>query len=149
MEELDRIKRAVSARPVYEPLGAAPLPHEVIDLERMVEEAPKMAPLFIRVDRYKDILANLNEIKDSINHLKNMLNIRKEIHRVNFETDDRLEKAIHKISSTTNNFSNEFVRLRGVKDYMKEPAKEAEDGTISKLSEEVLRLKQELDDLKI
>jgi hypothetical protein len=149
MEDLERIKRAVSARPVYEPLGAEPLPHEVIDLEKMVKETPKIAPLFIRVDKYKEILTNINELKVSINKLLDMLAIRKEIHKMNFETDDRLEKALQKISSSTSNFSNEFVSLRGM-DHLKEPPKQTPtDGAISKIGEEVMRLKQELESLEI
>jgi hypothetical protein len=149
MEDLDQIKRAVSARPVYEPLGTDPLPHDVIDLEKMVSETPKIAPLFIRVDKYKQILSNINELRVSINKLMDMLAIRKEIHRMNFETDDRLEKALQKISSSTSNFSNEFVKLRGM-DHFKEPAKKTPaDGAISKIGEEVMRLKQELESLEI
>ena len=149
MEDLEQIKRAVSARPVYEPLGTDPLPHEVIDLERMVNETPKIAPLFIRVDKYKEILSNIHDLKTSISKLLDMLAIRKQIHQMNFETDDRLERALQKISSSTSNFSNEFVKLRGM-DHLKEPPKQTPtDGAISKIGEEVMRLKEELESLEI
>jgi hypothetical protein len=149
MEDLEKIKRAVSAKPVYEPLGAQPLPHEVIDLEKMIEETPKLAPLFIRIDKYKQILSNIQELKQSINRLLDMLALRKEIHRMNSETDDKLEKALQKISSSTSDFSRDFVNLRGVKQFVREPPKEAADGTISKLGEEIVRLKEELESLEI
>ena len=122
MDDLEQIKRAVSARPVFEPLTTDPLPHEVIDLEKMANETPMVAPLFIRVDKYKQILSNISELKTSINKLLDMLAIRKQIHQMNFETDDRLEKALQKISSSTSNFSNEFVKLRGM-DHLKEQSR--------------------------
>ena len=56
---------------------------------------------------------------------------------------------MQKISSSTSNFSNEFVKLRGM-DHLKEPPKKtAADGAISKLGEEVMRLKTELENLEI
>jgi hypothetical protein len=68
---------------------------------------------------------------------------------MNSETDDKLEKALQKISSSTSDFSRDFVNLRGVKQFVREPPKEAADGTISKLGEEIVRLKEELESLEI
>lgn len=45
MEDLDEIKKAVSNKQFYEPIGAEPLPHEIVDLGKMIEETPKIAPL--------------------------------------------------------------------------------------------------------
>jgi predicted nucleic acid-binding Zn-ribbon protein len=150
MDELEEIKKAVSTKPVYEPMGAEPLPHEVIDLNKMIEETPNLAPLFIRIDRYKQILSNIEELKSTIKELRDLLAIRKEIHRINFETDDKLEKALQRFSGSTSDFSREFVNLRGVKHFVKEPLKEeAADGTISKLGEEIVKLKEELEKLEI
>lgn len=151
MDNLDEIKKAVSARPFYEPIGAAPLPHEVVDIDKVIEETPNVAPVFVRIDRYKEILAGLQDIKESINSLKSLLNIRKEIHKMNFDSDDRMEKALHKFSNSTSDFSREFVNLRGVKHFVKGPLREdtAPDGTISKLEEEVVKLKEELEKLTI
>ena len=150
MDELEEIKRAVSTKPVYEPMGTEPLPHEVIDLNKMIEETPNLAPLFIRIDRYKQILSNIQELKSTIKELRDLLAIRKEIHRMNFETDDKLEKALQKFSGSTSDFSREFVNLRGVKHFVKEPLKEeVADGSISKLGEEIIKLKEELEELEI
>ena len=151
MDNLDEIKKAVSARPFFEPMGAAPLPHEVVDLNKVIEETPKVAPVFVRIDRYKEILTSLQDIKASINNLKSLLNVRKEIHKMNFDSDDKLEKAIHKFSTSTSDFSREFVNLRGVKQFVKGPLKEetTADGTMSKLEDEVVKLKEELESLEI
>ena len=152
MEELEKIKRAVSTKPVYEPIGTEPLPHEVIDLEKMIEETPKITPLFIRIDRYREILSSIQDLKTTIKNLRDLLAIRKEIHRMNFESDDKLENALQKLSSSTSNFSREFVNLRGVKHFVKGPLREevtAADGTISRLGEEIVKLKEELEKLEI
>jgi hypothetical protein len=149
MEDLEQIKRAVSARPVYEPIAAEPLPHDIIDLERMIKESPRSAPLFIKIDKYKEILSNISELKSSLSKLMDMVAIRKKIHQVNFETDERLEKALQKISSSTSDFTNEFVKLRGVDHFVNEAPKKAEDVVMSRLGDEIMRLKEELDALEI
>jgi len=149
--DLDDIKKAVSARPFYEPMGADPLPHEVVDIEKVIEDTPKTAPVFVRIDRYKEILSGLHGIKETIKNLQNMLSVRKEIHKMNFDSDDRLERALQQFSNSASDFSREFVNLRGVKNFVKGPLKEdtTEDGTMTKLEEEVIRLKEELERLEI
>ncbi|MFH0929465.1 MAG: hypothetical protein V1818_03875 [Candidatus Aenigmatarchaeota archaeon] len=151
MDNLEEIKKAVSARPFYEPMGAPALPHEVVDLQKVIDEAPRIAPVFVRIDRYKEILYGLQDIKKSIGNLKGLLNVRKEIHRMNFDSDDRMEKALHSFASSTSDFSREFVNLRGVKNFITGPLKEetVADSAISKLEEEVIRLKEELETLEI
>ena len=115
----------------------------------MIKESTKTAPLFIKIDKYKEILSNINEMKMSLGKLMDMLAIRKKIHKVNFETDDRLEKALQKITSSASDFSNDFLRLRGVDHFINEAPKKAEDVVMSKLGDEILRLKEELDNLEI
>ena len=149
--DLDEIKRAVSARPFYEPMGADPLPHEVVDIEKVIEETPHTAPVFVRIDRYKEILSGLHGIKETIKNLQSMLSVRKEIHKMNFDSDDKIEKALQKFSNSASDFSREFVNLRGVKNFVKGPLREetTADGNISKIEDEVIRLKEELERLEI
>ncbi|MBN2202876.1 MAG: hypothetical protein JW700_01690 [Candidatus Aenigmarchaeota archaeon] len=151
MENLDDIKKAVSSRPFYEPMGAPALPHEVVDINKVIEDAPRIAPVFVRIDRYKEILSGLQDIKTSINNLKSLVNVRKEIHKMNFDSDDRIEKALHKFASSTSDFSREFVNLRGVKNFVQGPLRQetVADSAVAKLEDEVIKLKEELESLEI
>jgi hypothetical protein len=151
MDDLEEIKKAVSTKQFYEPIAAEPLPHEVVDLERMVEETPKIAPVFVRVDRYKEILSHIQGLKSTIANLENILAVRKHVHKVNADSDEILENALKKFADSTNMFSREFVTPRGPEQFARgnEKSGNAFDNTISQLGDEIVKLKQELEKIKL
>ncbi len=148
MDELEEIKKTVSSRKFPEPLGSEPLPHEVIDLEKMIEETPRITPIFVRIDKYRDILERVNDLKKTVNNIQNLLKIRKEMHIVNSKSDEILERALEKFWEATNHFSREFTFPRGIK-YVKPKIEMKVDDSILKLSQELERLKSELERLEI
>jgi cell division septum initiation protein DivIVA len=151
MDELEQIKNAVSSKPIIEPLGAEPLPHEIIDLEKMIEETPKLAPVFVRIDKYKDILEGIHKLKATIVNLEAVLNIRKQLHNVSFNSDRMLEKALQNFNETTNDFSRNFSIPRGMGHLVKEPknAEEFVDKGVSDISQEIERLKAQLENIEV
>jgi hypothetical protein len=151
MGDLEEVKKAVSTKQFYEPMGAEPLPHEVVDLGKMAEETPKIAPVFVRVDRYKEILFHIQGLKNTISNLENVITLRKHVHKINAESDDILEKALKKFAESTNMFGQEFVTPRGPEQFARssENSKDVFDITISQLGEEITKLKQELEKIKL
>ena len=151
MEDLEEIKKAVSSKQVYEPVGAEPLPHEVVDLGKMIEETPKIAPLFVRVDRYKEILSHIQGLRDTISRLETVLALRKHVHKVNAESDEVLENALRKFSNSTNMFTQEFLNPKGAEQLsnINENPGDVFDSTISQLGDEIIKLRQELEKIKL
>jgi len=151
MRDLEEIKRAVSTKQFYDPLGADPLPHEVVDLGKMSEETPKIAPVFVRVDKYKEILSHIQNLKINLNNLQNVIAVRKHVHKINAESDDILERALQKFAESTNLFGREFVTPRGPEQLAKgnEVSGSEIDNTISQLGNEVVKLKEELEKIKL
>jgi len=150
MDDLEEIKKVVSTKQFYEPLGTEPLPHEVVDLGKMIEETPKIAPIFVRVDKYKEILSHLQELKTTIKNLEGALAVRKAVHKINAESDEVIEKALQKFTESTSLFGREFVTPRGAEHFAKGSEKEdVVDGTISQISDEITKLKQELEKIKL
>jgi len=150
MEDLEEIKKAVSTKQFYEPLGADPLPHEVVDLGKMIEETPKIAPIFVRVDKYKEILSHLQDLKATIKNLEGALAVRKAVHKINAESDEVIEKALQKFAESTSLFGREFVTPRGAEIFAKRSeGKDVVDSTISQISDEITKLKQELEKIKL
>jgi hypothetical protein len=150
-DDLEDIKRAVSSKRFYEPIADDPLPHEVIDLNKMIEETPKIAPVFVRVDRYREILSKIQEMKNTIKNLESALIIRKNIHKINAESDEVIEKAIQKFTESTNIFGREFVTPRGAENFARESEKVENviDSNVAQISDEILRLKEELEKIKL
>ncbi|NIO43958.1 MAG: hypothetical protein GTN36_00150, partial [Candidatus Aenigmarchaeota archaeon] len=63
MDEYEEIKNEVSKREMPQPIASKPLPHEIVDLEKMIEETPKIAPLFVKIEKYKEILRTIQRLK--------------------------------------------------------------------------------------
>jgi len=148
MEDLDEIKKTVSGKQFFEPIGAEPLPHEMIDLDKMIEETPKIAPLFVRVDKYKEILNQVNQLKITLTNIQNLLAIRREMSRIHLESDEILERSLQRFSDATNMFSREFTLPRGIKHLVRIPEQKV-DENISKLGEEIAKLRTELEKIEI
>jgi hypothetical protein len=151
MEDIEEIKKAVSTKQVYEPMGADPQPHEVVDLDRMSEETPKIAPLFVRVDRYKEILSHIQGLRSTLSSLENVLAVRKHVHKINAESDEILEKALRKFADSTNMFGQEFITPRGPEEFARvgESPENAFDSTISQIGDEIVKLRKELEKIKL
>jgi len=148
MVELDEIKRTVSKKTIVEPIAAEPLPHEVADLEKMIKDASISSPVFIKMDKYKDILQRIHDLKSSINRIDDILRVRKNMHEINMKSDELLEKTFEEFASATNDFKREFIVARSLPFYPEEGERE-EDEHISKLSKEIQGLKKELEDIEI
>ena len=151
MEDLEEIKKAVSTKQFYEPMGTEPLPHEVVDLGKMIEETPKIAPIFVRVDKYKEILSHLQSLKETMKNLESALAVRKTVHKINAESDEVIERALIKFAETTNLFGREFVTPRGAEQFAKggEGKADVVDNTISQISDEITKLREQLEKIKL
>ena len=142
--ELEEIKKAVSTRPVFEPIGAEPLPHEIADIEKMVTETPKHAPLFVKVDKYKEILEDIQMLKGNLYELQNLLSIREKIEKTKSDSDVIIEKALEKLTDTINKLNREFIIPKRLRPYVKEVKTERVDGFISELDAEIRKLRHDL-----
>ena len=149
MEDLEEIKKIVSERPLPQPLASRPLPHEIIDLERMVEETPKIAPLFVKLEKYKEIIASIKELKSAVNGIKSLMTFKRQLEVMNSETDEVLFKILQRFGESVNQFSMDFAIPRGVS-YIPRPLQaEKVDESVSDLGERIAKLREELDKIKL
>jgi hypothetical protein len=149
MVDMEEIKKAVSKKPIFESLASEPLPHEVVDLEKMIKEAPSVAPVFIKMDKYKEILQKINDLRSSMNKIEDILRVRKNMHEINLKSDEMLEKNFQEFAEATNHFKREFVVARNIPFYPEDEDKKETDKDFSKLSGEISKLKKDLENLDI
>ncbi len=148
MEHLEEIKRAVSNKQFFEPLGSEPLPFNKVErLEKTLKDTAKV-PVFVRVDKYKEVLSHLQDLRSTINSLEGALEVRKSVHRINAESDEVIERALQRFSDSLSMFGKEFVAPEGHEE-RRGSADDAVGGTISQLGDEIEKLKTELDKMKL
>ena len=149
MDDLEEIKKEVSRKTLPEPIASKPLPHEIIDLEKMIEETPKIAPLFVKVEKYKEILTSIQKLKVSLKNIRFLLTFKEQIKKIDTEADELLLKAIGDFSHITNEFSMNFAIPRGVRYIPKPPVEERVDRSVSDLGAKITKLREELEKIRL
>jgi len=149
MDEFEEIKNEVSKKEMPEPIASEPLPHEIIDLEKMIEETPKIAPLFVKIEKYKEILRTIQKLKVSLKNIRFLLAFKEQIKKIDTEADELMVKSISDFSHLTNDFSMNFAIPRGIKYIPKAPVEEKVDSSVSDLGVKITKLREELDKIRI
>ena len=149
MDDIEAIKKEVFKKSPPEPMASEPLPHEIVDIERMIEETPKIAPLFVKIEKYQEILKNVQKLKMSLKNIHFLLAFKRQIRKIAEEADEILLKSIQNFSQTTNNFSMNFAIPRGVSYIPKPPVEEKVDRSVSDLGVKITKLREELEKIRV
>ena len=149
MDELETLKKEVSKKTLSEPLASKPLPHEIIDLEKMIEETPKIAPLFVKIEKYKEILKSIQKLKVCLKNIRFLLTFKEQIKKIDSEADELMMKVIRDFSQVTNEFSMNFAIPRGIRYIPKPPVEERVDKSVSDLGAKITKLREELEKIKV
>ncbi|MEM5793553.1 MAG: hypothetical protein QXY45_04350 [Candidatus Aenigmatarchaeota archaeon] len=83
---------------------------------KVEEKEEKLAPLFIKIDKYNSILNLLNDIRASMVMLKNALSVQKEIEHLAEQNRKLIEESISKIDVKLISLDSQFVRPKGFKE---------------------------------
>lgn len=149
MDDIEEIKKEVFKKSPYEPIASDPLPHEIIDIEKMIEETPKIAPLFVKIEKYKEILESIQKLKMALKNIQFLLAFKEQIKKVDTEADELLLKTTQNFSHLTNEFSMNFAIPRGVSYIPKPPIEEKVDTSVSDLGVKITKLREELEKIRI
>ena len=109
--------------------------------------APTFAPLFVKLDRYRNILNALGQLRASMAMIRNSFSALAELEHVRTETLQILQKAMDSVGQKVENLDKELVKPTGYLEPMhaNEYADAATlEGTISELRGQVEQLKSEL-----
>jgi chromosome segregation ATPase len=137
--------------PVEQFIKEAERSEEVQEKEVEVKpERPAFAPIFIKLDRYKQILKTVNEVKTSLSLVKNSFAVLNEVENLLNENMKMIEVAIEKIDKKISALDSEFLRPSGYRDELPEEiyAVESLDSSLSDLRHQVTQLKSELENLR-
>lgn len=113
--------------------------------ERPPHEGKEFAPLFVKIDRYEDVLKRLGEIRTLLDRISKLLSLLKDIDSIKMETMDAFKDSISEITDSLIALDEEFVRPEGVKEFIPEPESRPKvESYISDLQSELKSLRSEL-----
>jgi len=135
-KELENIQKIVLEKPKLEKSS-------VVENERH-----EFAPLFVKIDKYKEVLDLLAELRSAIVMIKNSVVIQKEIENLANENRDLVESSIEKLDKKISLIDSEFVRPHGYKKEIPDTrdAKNV-DGVVNSLKTQIQDLKTELEQI--
>jgi len=126
-----------------------PMPKEMPVMKRQepAPDRPAFAPLFVKIDRYRNILSAMGQIRTSIAMIRNSFATLNELERARLETLKLIEEAVNKVEAKISSLDSELLRPTGA---LPEAMPEYHDvetvqATVADLQGQIKEMKSELD----
>jgi len=126
-EEVEKIKEETKDFPKVE--------------ETKIEKEEYSIPLFVKIERYEEILSVLNELKVLIRDVSNAISMLNEIEKMRNENLAVIQRSFEKLKEKIEYFDSKFKKPRILKENI--PKQE-----ISSIEESLNKLKSELEKMK-
>jgi len=110
------------------------------------KEKSSFAPLFVKLDKYKQILNSLVELKTTIAAMKNAFSVLNELERLKMESLKMIESSIDKMDKKLVSLDSEFLRPSGFHEEMPPELYSSENlgGVLTDLRSQIEQLRSEI-----
>lgn len=145
-------KEAHPRTPTFEDIGQAvrePI-REPTREAALFRSERETAPLFVKVEKYRGILASLQDIKSFVYGVKQLLTVLGELESVRSETVNLLRATVQRIEKNALELDNDFLRPKGVD--LDLPVEDTEishlESSLGDLQNQLSSLRKELQEFK-
>jgi hypothetical protein len=80
----------------------------------------KSPPLFIKVDKYRNIIKNIRDLKSHLLNLRDAIDVLEEMHKETMNGIEIAHKAIDELNTIIANLDSFFLRPHGIEHHMEE-----------------------------
>ncbi len=150
-EELEKIKKVLEQEKELNMPQPEETPQQIQEstitaIDKPTTEKSSSAPLFIKLEKYDDILEKVDDIHSIIAGIKEIIKTKEEVERIKLEVDKLLEKKIVELSRIVSLLDRDLVKP-GVELFGEKPRKEEVQEDLeyhlSKLQEELESIKKQ------
>jgi len=126
------------------------------NFNRRYEEAPTkkdqmVAPLFVKVDKYRELLTTVHEMKLFVSGIKQIFNVFQELESIRTEAIKVMQASVQRLERSVLEMDSELLRPRGV-DFSELVESETEvkhiEDSLTDLQKQIAGMRRELHDLK-
>lgn len=148
--DMQKIKEAVSAGEQTQPFS-----REEFDEREFKEELPaagyrESAPLFIKVEKYRDILSSLQELKTFVSSVKQLFTVMHELETVRGDALKIMRASIQRLEKSLIEIDSELLRPKGFE--LPEMPGDTEirhvESSLGDLQKQIAALKRELQEIR-
>ena len=129
-------------------VAETPKVEEKIELRPEKEKIEKLekkeVPLFVKLERYEEILSALNKLKLNLQDLLNALSVLQEVERVREANLRMLQESLNKLREGIDYFDSQFTRPISLKLSLREEDLKKVEKRINKLRSSLEKVKIEL-----
>jgi len=112
--------------------------------QRKEGSSDDFAPLFVKIDKYNQVLQNLEEIRSSLDSLKELFELMNEVDEVKRRGMNELKKGMSDLANTLVSMDEKFIRPEGTDEVITEPETQASK-TVSDLQKDLRDLRDSLE----
>ncbi|MCD6368059.1 MAG: hypothetical protein J7L45_03160, partial [Candidatus Aenigmarchaeota archaeon] len=106
---------------------------------------PDMAPLFVKIDRYREVLKKLQELKMLLKRMTRLISLSYEVDEIKGDVTERIRDATSKITDTLISLDEIFVKPEEYRpESLYERKTQEFEGQMFDLQEELRHLRREL-----
>ncbi|MCD6477569.1 MAG: hypothetical protein J7K87_01055 [Candidatus Aenigmarchaeota archaeon] len=142
-KEIEDIKNKIENKNLPPPPPPEVTPPQVsqpVRLNKQIQEAPKsFAPLFVKIDKYEDVIKKLSELKTYLKTLTRLISFSNELDGIRSDLITRIKNTTAEFTNTLISLDEIFVEPGKVK-FPQEPE--------SRVGEEIYELEEELKHLR-
>ncbi len=135
-------------RPMPRQLPAQPVKKQEPPAEEKVNR-PAFAPLFVKIDRYRNILNALGQLRTSVVMIRNSFSTLNELEKARLETLKLIEEAVGKVETKLSSLDTELLRPTSAHMDVTPEYQDVEtvQATVADLKGQISQLKTELEQL--
>jgi polyhydroxyalkanoate synthesis regulator phasin len=134
--------------PDYEEMPLPPMARPPAPVQRKEQ---MIAPLFVKVDKYRELLTTVHEMKLFVSGVKQIFNILQDLENVRTETLKVMRASVQRLERSVLEMDTGLLRPRGV-DFSEMIESETEvrhiEDSLTDLQNQIASLRRELQDLK-
>jgi len=147
MEDIKRLVDEIQPEPEAD-IVEEPMPEDLMPIQEA--KPPEIgAPLFVKVEKYRELLSGLQEMKLFVSSVKDIFSIMQEVESIRSDALNVLKVTVQRLEKSVIEIDTELLRPRGMTTPLTQGESEVRhiESSLSELQQQLVELKRDLQNM--